>query len=355
MSTRAFSVTVRATDSTPLPGASVCVNTICGTTATNGRVRIEGISTDTHQAQLAAGLNGYASYSASVNIDPGGPPFVDVDWPDLYLEPEAVALRIDGDHFLRNSTRFLVKGSTDFRIPEQAMTGGPFEAVLDDRIACGANWFRLLSMKKNNTGFRLDPRDPRHPGMMRRVFDALGKRNCYGQWCVFADTGEMMPHPNEQQDYWASQQEILKPYATFALIEFCNEASHGSQKITPAAFQKPEGFLSSHGSETADKHPVRPLWDWSGYSARRSGVTGKVISNYAQLTAFETWPPVCYIPQETIKPENYGHDPTVAATLGKYARAGTGGVFHHSAWLESRPFNQAERACAIAFYEALAA
>lgn len=263
-------------------------------------------------------------------------------------------LRIEGDHFLQGDQLFLVRGSTDFRIPEQALEGEDIGAILDDRIACGANWFRMLAMKKNNTGYRLDPRDPRHDDAVRRTFDAIGDRGAYGQWCVFADTAEMMPDPHEQQDFFAHEQEVLQPYAAFALLELCNEASHPSQKISPAAFTKPTGFLSSHGSELADRFPVRPLWDWGGYSARRSGGLGKIIANYAQLTSFEQWPPVCLVPQETIKPdEHYNFDPVVAWTLGKYARAGTGGVFHHNAWRDCRPFTEGERACAVAFYRAL--
>jgi hypothetical protein len=360
--TRAFSVTVRDHESHPIPGAFVCVNDRCGRTdLENGRVRIEGISTDWHWVQLGIEADGFRLYSESVDIDNlaggGAPPFGDVEWPDVYLEAAhdaAGPLRIEGDHFMRGDQPFLVKGSTDFRIPEQAMVGADFEAILDDRIACGANWFRMLAMKKNNTGYRLDPRDPRHDDAVRRTFDAIGNRGAYGQWCVFADTAEMMPDPHEQQDFWGHEQEVLRPYADFAPIEFCNEASHSSQRLAPANFKPPAGFLASHGSETADKHPVRPVWNWAGYSARRSGVIGKIISNYAQLTAFETWPPYCYIPQETIKPdEHYGHDPTVAATLGKYARAGTGGVFHHNAWRDCRRFTDGERQCATAFYRAL--
>jgi len=275
--------------------------------------------------------------------------------PDLTYElPALTGLTIEGDHFLLKGRRFYVKGSTDFRIPEQAMVGADFEAILDDRIAVGCNWFRMLSMKKNNTGYRLDPRDPRHEGAIRKTFDALGTRGVFGQWCVFADTGEMMRDPYQQHDYWARQQEILQPYRAFALIEFCNEASHASQSIQPINFAPPAGFLASHGSETADKHPVRPVWNWAGYSARRSGPLGKIISNYAPLTAFETWPPYCYIPQETIKPdESYGHDPVVAATLGHYARTGTGGLYHHNAWRDCRRFTDGERVCARAFYTAL--
>ena len=82
---------------------------------------------------------------------------------------------------------------------------------------------------------------------------------------------------------------------------------------------------------------------------------GKIISNYASLTSFEQWPNPCFVPQETIKPEDYGHDPRVSAALGRYARTGTGGGFHHSAWLDERLFNDGEIACAEAFYAAIQA
>jgi hypothetical protein len=310
-------------------------------------------------AQLNVRASGFQTWASRAILtprltwdsNPGGPEQLTQE--RLTLAKLPAKLTIEGDHFLRGGEPFLVRGSTDFRIPEQAMVGANFEAILDDRITCGANWFRMLAMKKNNTGYRLDPRDPRHDDAVRRTFDAIGNRGVYGQWCVFADTGEMMRDPREQRDFWAHEQDVLRPYADFALLELCNEASHSSQSIAPATFAKPVGFLSSHGSELTDKFPVRPLWDWAGYSARRSGAIGKIISNYAQLTAFEQWPPVCLFGQETIKPEDYGYDPLVARTLGKYARAGTGGCFHHNAWRDCRPFTAGERACAAAFYDAL--
>lgn len=273
--------------------------------------------------------------------------------PDLVFIVIPFGLRIEGDHFLLGNKRFLVCGSTDFRLPERVMNGSDIKPIIDDRMSCGCNWFRILTMKKNNTGYELNPHDSRHSDAMKKMLDIIGNKGAYCQYCIFADTKDMMKNPSEQQNYYSKQRELLQPYKSFTLPEFCNEASHSTQDISPNSFAKWSEFLMSHGSETADKFPVRPLWNWAGYSARRSGVIGKVISNYSQLTAFEQWPPVCLVPQETIKPEGYAFNPVVAKTLGKYARAGTGGVFHHNAWRESRLFNSSERACAIAFYEGI--
>lgn len=357
MSTRAFSVTVRdESDSAPIANAAVCINDRCAHTQENGRARVEDISTDWHQAQLAIEADGYGLYSESVNIDEGQqPPFGDVDWQDVYLQPEGSGgdgLTIEGDRFLLGGQPFLVRGSTDFRLAECALRGIDIVPILQDRLDAGANWFRVLAMKKNNTGWWLNPREAGYEAAMRWTIEAIGGAGAYVQWCVFADTKEMMPQLDQQQAFWEWSCNVLCDYP-WAAAELCNEASHVTQNIKPAVFTKPNGILSSHGSETADKFPVRPLWDWAGYSARRSGGIGKVVSNYAPLTAFEQWPQPCLFGQETFKPASYGHDPSVAAALGRYARAGTGGVFHHDCWNEPRVFNDAERACASAFFEEL--
>lgn len=259
-------------------------------------------------------------------------------------------LSVIGDHFVRDGKTFWVKGSTDFRLPELALRNGDIESIIRDRVSCGLNWFRMLSMKYNNTGYELNSRDPNHTDAMLRTFDAIGKYGAIGQWDIFADTAQMMPDENEQLDYYGKQLEIILPFASFIVAGVCNEKSHGTQKFNNFnQFYKPTGILSSHGSELTDQLPVQPFWDWSGFSARRVGNLGKVISNYSPLTSFEQWPPVCMIPQEGLKPENYAYNTQVAEQFGKYSRATTGGIFHHNAWVDCRLFNEGERQCAIAF------
>ena len=355
--TRAFSVTVRdGTTQAPLVGASVCVNDVCGTTAENGRVRIEGISTDWHQVQLAIGLKGFNSESASVNLDPAGPPFTDVDWPDEYLQPAAAAgtgLRIEGDHFLQGDRRWLWKGSTDFRLPERVLAGVDITAILKDRKDAGANLVRMLAMKANNTGYELNPHSPGYWDAVIETVNRVGQAGLYAEWTVFADTKRMMPDPIEQQDFYRQTIETMRQYP-WMLVELVNEDKHATQAINAQAFRKPDGVLSSHGSGLSDVQPVKPLWDYGTYHGRRSGGLAKVASNYSCYVFQDTFPTPCpYVPEETLKPEQYGYDAGVARLMGQSACCAAGGTFHHSAWLDERLFNDGERACARAFFAAL--
>jgi hypothetical protein len=358
MSTRAFSVTVRDHESHPIPGALVCVNDRCGQTdLQNGRVRIEGISTDWHQVQLQAEAEGYALYSESVNLDPGQPPFGDVEWPDLYLDADhdaAGPVRVEGDHFMAGDARWLWKGSTDFRLGEVLLRGGDVRPILEQRQDAGANLVRVLSMKKDNTGWQLDPRHPGHTDMMHRLFTLLGNMGLYAEWTIFADTKLMMPNPSEQQDYYGRQCAIVRQYPHL-FLELINEAGHGTQACDPQRFSRPDGILSSHGSGLSDVQPVKPLWHYATYHARRSGGLAKIGSNYSPYVFQDGYPTPCpYVPEETIKPEQYGYDTGVARLMGQAACCGSGGTFHHDAWNAPRLFNEGEFACASAFYRALA-
>jgi len=357
MTTRAFSVTVRDRHTNaPVDGASVCVNDVCGTTEANGRVRLEGISSDWHQVQLAIGKEGYASHSESINLDPGPPPFGDVDWPDVYLEPQAAAgtgLRIEGDHFLQGDQRWLWKGSTEFRLPERVLAGVDITLILTDRRDAGANLVRMLAMKANNTGYELNPHAPGYWHAVTDTVGRIGQAGLYGEWTIFADTKRMMPDPVEQQAFYQQTIETMRQYP-WMVVELVNEDKHATQAINAQAFRKPEGVLSSHGSGLSDAQPVKPVWDFATYHARRSGGLAKISSNYSAYVFQDTYPTPCpYVPEETIKPEQYGYDSGVARLMGQSACCAAGGTFHHSAWLEERPFNDGERACAAAFFAAL--
>jgi hypothetical protein len=355
--TRAFSVTVRDLNSNaPLEGASVCVNDVCGTTEANGRVRLEGISSDWHQVQLAIGKDGYASYSASINLDPGPPPFGDIDWTDCYLEPQAstgTGLRIEGDHFMQGDSRFLIKGSTDFRLAECVLRGVDITPLLEDRKAAGANLVRILAMKSPNTGWEFNTHSPGYWEAVIATCTQVGDAGLYGEWTIFADTKKMMPDPIEQQDFYRQTIETIRVFP-WMLVELVNEDKHATQAINAQAFRKPDGVLSSHGSGLSDAQPVKPLWDYATYHGRRSGGLAKISSNYSAYVFQDTYPTPCpYIPEETIKPAQYGFDVGVARLMGQSACCAAGGTFHHDAWNDARLFTDGERACAEAFYAAL--
>jgi hypothetical protein len=79
-----------------------------------------------------------------------------------------------------------------------------------------------------------------------------------------------------------------------------------------------------------------------------------MLSNYSPYVFQDTFPtPVPYVPEESVKPQQYGYDTRVAACMGAHANCGAGGTFHGEWWNEPRLFTEGERACARAFYQAL--
>ena len=351
-----------------LPGAEVSLTPDDGPSDwqvadRNGRVTFAVIATGT--ARVTAEADGYAGVTYGVHMpamSTDGP----VDgWPGLITLTRLATgpLTVQGMFFLAASGhRFFVRGSSDFRLAELILSGREAQAraVVEDRKSCGANLLRILSMKASNTraAWSLDPRHPGHRDLRRRTFDLLGDLGLLGQWCVLADTRAWMPDPAEQVDYFLSNCEDARPYPHIWL-ECLNEANHPTQQVPdPTIFQKPEGILSSHGSRLTDEQPQTPFWDFATYSARRDPAppSPKPATNYCALVFRDgdPWPLPCpFVPQEGVKPAQYGYDPRYARLMGQCARIGAGATFHHDAWDEGRLFTGEERACAVAFYEAL--
>jgi len=236
---------------------------------------------------------------------------------------------------------------------ECVLRGVDILPIVRDRTAVGANWLRVLSQKNNNTGWSLNPRIAGHRDAVRKTLEILGGQDVFCELVVFADTLALMPDPAEQQGYWGELCAIAAEYPHCPL-ELINEAGHATQKCDPSKFRRAEGVLCSHGSGLSDVQPVKPFWDYATYHARRSGSIGKILSNYSPYVFQDTFPtPVPFVPEETVKPQQYGFDPRVASAMARHARCGAGGTFHGDWWNEPRLFNDGERACAEAFYAAL--
>lgn len=265
----------------------------------------------------------------------------------LVLVPAAV--RIEGDKFARGDAQWYWKGSTDFRLVEVVLNNGPINHILDDRKEAGANLVRVLSMKANNTGWELDPRGESYWDALKETIKRVHSAGLLVELTVFADTKRMMIAPSDQQNHWKAVQGVGADF-----LELVNEDKHATQSLNSSSFHKLSSTPTSHGSGLSDVPPVKPFWDYATYHARRSGGLGKVIANYNYMCSFEYWPVPCpIVPEETLKPASYGFDPNVARALGRQARYGSGGTFHHDAWNEPRVWTGAERACAEAFYKEL--
>ena len=360
---RAFSVTARAEGTNlPLVGARVCLNDRCALSPDSGRARLEGISEDWHAVQLTVSALGYQTVSQSVMIDPLPltPPFVDVEWPDLYLPPAAPQrLRISGDRFLLGAQQWKWKGATAFDIPEQIRRGVDVRPRLRQMQDAGANIVRVLSMKKlkdDGGGWQLLPAES-GPDLVRRTGDVLGELGLYGQYCHLADTARLLPETPRQQEYVARNREAMRAYPHL-LEEIANERDHTTQRITIAAFTRPSGILSSVGSMIADRQPGPPWWDYASYSGRRAPApwSPKPANNLNPMVFRDgdnlplPCPMIC---NESVKPQDYGFHPGYAELMGKSAGVVAGGTFHSGAWETHRLWTPQEFACAVQFYEGI--
>ncbi len=262
----------------------------------------------------------------------------------------APTLAIAGDGFVANGSRWLLKGVTEFRLLELFQSNRTqFDAVLDQRIAAGANTFRVLCMKANNTGWALTPVEPHALADCQAALDARG---VYGLFCVFADTRALMPDAQTQQRYWADTiQAIRAPH----LVQCCNEWNHPTQAINPNAFAKPTAVLACHGSGQTDCDPVSPRWDFACYSARRDALPdARGISNYSSYEFQARYPqPGPLIPVEGLKPTDYACDVSVARLMGAHAALNAGGVFHGDDGVNGRLWAPEVDACARVFFEAI--
>jgi len=235
------------------------------------------------------------------------------------------------------------------------LAGVDIRPILQDRRDAGANLVRMLAQKADNTGYSLSSHTPGYWNAVIRTCELVGEAGLYGEWTVFADTKKMMPNPVEQQDFYAQTVETIRKFPHMVL-ELVNEDKHATQSINAQAFRRPDGLLSSHGSGLTDAQPVKPLWDYATYHARRTPAppNAKPFNNLSGYEFHPEWPhPVPYVCEESVKPEDYGYNAAYARQMGLAARLGPGATFHGSWWLEERLFNDDERSCARAFFRAL--
>lgn len=277
--------------------------------------------------------------------------------PVLDYAPAVSGLRIVGDQFYRpDGERWLMKGATEFRALDLFCNDrDQFNRVCDQRQQAGANTLRSLSMKWDNTGWAFAPRNPQAQSILPDYCEALAARGLYGLYTVFADTRAVMPSPSEQHEYWQATCDVMRAYPHM-LVQLCNEWDHPTQAIDPSQFSKPDGILACHGSGQTDANPVAPRWDFACYHARRDRLPdARGITNYSCYEFQARFPqPGPLIPAEGLKPTDYDCNQLVARLMGEHAALGAGGFFHSSEGVNGALWPDDVRACATAFYEAMA-
>ena len=262
------------------------------------------------------------------------------------------ALTTLNDHFITadEGMRWWWRGATDMLLPARLEVGEDIRPLLEQRANAGANIVRSLAM-----GYPFWPSGaPVREETARAFFTLAAEYALYVEWVVFAGTRDNMPELAKQQAFWLQNIRMVRDYSN-VLVELLNEAGHGSQRIDPAQFGDPIGVLASHGSGLTDAPPVTPLWDFATYHPRRDRPPdARGFTNYDAYEFQAEWPKPCpFIPDEGIKPHEYGFDTRWAYQMGLHAAACAGGTFHSDAGVRSLLWTPQEVRCAEAFYSGI--
>lgn len=274
--------------------------------------------------------------------------------PDITYSPLPTGKwSVQGSQFVANGVVVKWKGMTHMRLLDKVLHGEIMTDHLTQAQEAGFNLVRVLGMKTNNTGWELNPAEPNYWEAVGELFQQCKERGLQIEFTAFADTRYVMPIAWQQQAYWENICTAVGLHDN-VLLEFMNEYGHPTQAINPLAFGKPNGIVSCHGSGLTDADGVRPYWDYMTYHARRDAPPdARGFTNYDQYEFQAVYPSVPRIPDEGIKPENYGFDVGYATLLGEHAAIGAGGTFHWSGGVGSDMMDSRTYDCAAAFCKAI--
>ncbi len=317
-----------------------------------------------HGANVTASAPGYLSQTVRVILPAWGrlmrpPENGGGDLPTITLIAGLESLQISGEVFVTATGKpWRWKGSTDFYLAARYDAGEDITPILEQRRAAGANLVRVLGM--------IDwpwqpfwgpiPSRPNYWASVDGFCTLLASYGLYCEWVVFAGTKQLMPDQAAQFAHWA-QTIAAVAHHPHVLIELLNEAGHTSQSIDPAAFARPPaGTLASHGSGLTDAHYVEPVWDYATYHAPRKGP-----GDARSFTGYDhyEWEAVPYsigypvIPEEMMKPQDYGFHVDFARRAGAHCGLNAGGTFHHQPGIDAVLWPPEVDACARAFYGAI--
>lgn len=271
--------------------------------------------------------------------------------PDITYSPETAGKwSVDGSNFVVNGKPVKWKGITHFRFLEMILDGTDINDHLTQVKEAGFNLVRVLGMKTNNTGWELKPNEPGYWDAVESLFNLLKTRGLQVEFTAFADTKFVLSDVGAQRAYWDNIVAVARRFDN-VLLELVNEYGHQTQSINPLNFNKPDGVLASHGSGLTDCDGVRPYWDFMTYHARRD--MPRAFTNYDQYEFQGVYPSLPRIPDEGIKPENYGCSLDVAYKLGQHAGCGAGGTFHWGGGVNSDLMDSPTFDCAKTFADAI--
>jgi hypothetical protein len=267
-------------------------------------------------------------------------------------------LRIEGASFRDQSGAFWMwRGCTDFMLFARYVDGEDIDGLLSERIQVGCRVLRVLGMAHNipaNAGrrdFAPATYGDRYWAGLAAFADKLAARGLRFEFVVFADAQLLMPRLEDQRAHLARVAAALRPKWN-ALGELVNEWPQNG--VNPGQFEKPAG-LWSRGSALGGQPPFAPPWDWIDHHGRRSAdwyrdETAREIRGGINVPVVQDEPIGAAEAAVPGRRDNVPDHFRWAAALWAF----TGGAtFHSDAGIDSKPFGPNQKACAVAFFEAL--
>ncbi len=247
-------------------------------------------------------------------------------------------------------------GFTSFALAARYCNGEDIAPIVDEVIALGANTVRVLGMA--SILFHLDPREgPAHYDQCARELLAYlnDRRGIRVEWAVLADAQASRLNLSQ-----AEQQAALDADAArISPLKFSELANEWSQNgVQPLAFQRPNAQgVFSRASGGADEWPVSPPWDYiTDHPARPADWPRRMncrdIAGTFHVPCDENEPMGA---SETDQPGRRSANPDDFAYWGALCGLQAAGcTFHSDAGMYAQPLGPVQKACAKAFFDAMA-
>lgn len=176
-------------------------------------------------------------------------------------------LHVEGTRFVReDGSTYQWRGFSDFKLLKKLCDGDNITALLDQRIAYGANLVRVLGMAHNL--FELSPtfNPAQYDECFHLLAGTLAERGLRMEFVVFADAQNVMPDMAAQRAHLAHIVDLARQHWN-VVLEGCNECSKNG--VDPRWFPEPDDVLMSRGSGQSDEPPPLPLMAFTGFHPRR--------------------------------------------------------------------------------------
>ena len=203
----------------------------------------------------------------------------------LHDSPEAVAFRarppipktprvhVEGLRFItEDGEPWVMAFATSFRAYERFLRGEDLRPHLQELAELGANGIRVLGAFDfgSPAAQRLYPAEHAdYYDGLPAFFELLREVGLYAEFCVFADTKRSVPGKGNQLTHWNRVCGVLQPIPN-VLVERVNENNQHENGVD-AVLPKPNGMVSSFGSNGGGNDPPGPFWDFADLHSERRG------------------------------------------------------------------------------------